>query len=783
MEIITILLANIKRKKGSFIGIVILMFLITLSMTSIISLNDNQEKRIDQSYRLNDTGDVVAFVEDRYTTKEMLSKLDQDEYTSKYKNDDIVVLQDCDINNIKLNGYLSASQFNKSKFTYQLFNKSENGFTKHIKELKKGEVYVPYTMKTMYKCKIGSNILIRTSYGEEIFTIKGFIEEPLRGAYVIYTKNIFVCKDDFNNLMQHVDNPDMKFDAKLLKYHMISLYSDNMDIYSYEKMIDEKTGVISHSYATLAKQESRKYTLMLTGIFGNMLIIFIILLIVIVLIVMGHSISTGIEMDYVNLGVYKAVGFSQKKLRGILFLQYLIAEIIGAVLGVILSSVFIRVLGRTFQLITGLWSTGDISLLKCGLIIVAILLISAVFIYLKTYKICKISPVRAISGGKESVYFDDRGRVGIKRNALGLRISWRQLTSNKKQYIGIVMVVSILVYFLVSITVLTKAGKIEKVYEIFGGIKSDIKLELTQDYTSAEKETILNKINRISPVTYSVFTAIRYYTIEGTQYNTTIYDDPKQFNSVTKGRKPIYDNEIVITDYVAKKIGKNIGDTVTISHKEKKAEYIVSGIYSSTVEVGKCIGMSLAAARKVDNLEPNIGYIRIEDSRKINEVMKACNSEFSNLLNAKLSSNEDNLSNLIRTSLNLVTGFIYCITVAFIFIVVSMVCKKAFLNERQDIGIYKALGFTVGALRKQFAMRFFIVSCMGSLVGIALNLAFNENMMTYLLKSMGLSSFSATYTISTILVPIVVVCACFFIFSYWQARVIRSVSARELVTE
>ena len=49
MEIFTLLLANIRRKKGSFVSIMILMVIISLSLTAFLSIKESCFSSIDNA--------------------------------------------------------------------------------------------------------------------------------------------------------------------------------------------------------------------------------------------------------------------------------------------------------------------------------------------------------------------------------------------------------------------------------------------------------------------------------------------------------------------------------------------------------------------------------------------------------------------------------------------------------------------------------------------------------------------------------------------------------------
>ena len=74
---------------------------------------------------------------------------------------------------------------------------------------------------------------------------------------------------------------------------------------------------------------------------------------------------------------------------------------------------------------------------------------------LSTRKISKISPVRAISGGKSEVHFDSRINVPIRKKALSFLMGLRQFTSRLKSYAGILFISVLLVYFMMTIIMLS----------------------------------------------------------------------------------------------------------------------------------------------------------------------------------------------------------------------------------------------------------------------------------------------------------------------------------------
>lgn len=126
---------------------------------------------------------------------------------------------------------------------------------------------------------------------------------------------------------------------------------------------------------------------------------------------------------------------------------------------------------------------------------------------------------------------------------------------------------------------------------------------------------------------------------------------------------------------------------------------------------------------------------------------------------------------------------IYVFTIVFSLVTVIMICTKAFTQERTDIGIYKALGFTVGKLRLQFAVRFFIVSLIGGVIGAVAGSMFSVNVLDLIFSLFGVSKVVPDYTAFTFIGAVAFVSLCVLVFSFIVSGKVKRVEIRELVTE
>lgn len=122
-----------------------------------------------------------------------------------------------------------------------------------------------------------------------------------------------------------------------------------------------------------------------------------------------------------------------------------------------------------------------------------------------------------------------------------------------------------------------------------------------------------------------------------------------------------------------------------------------------------------------------------EDESLNNKIADSLNEKFSDSIEAEASGGS--IDNTIEIAINAMQMIIYVFSVLFSLIVTYMVCSKAFVQERTDVGIYKAVGFKTPGLRGQFAFRFLIVSVIGSAVGGIISCLFSGKVLGALLRS------------------------------------------------
>lgn len=783
MEILKLLKANIKHKKGAFKGIVILMAVIVVSFAATVSNNDNIDRTLTEAYEWANTKDMSAYIQVEKCDDEIIGAVNESPDITDYEKFDFVTMNTAFVNEQEITHSLYV--YSQSRDGYRVFNDSKMGYVEDPEPLKEGEIYVPYAFTGLYsEAKIGSELTINIPSAEDpsventyTFKIKGYVAEPFYGGLLLGIKYLYVGDSDFEKMYSNAAK-----DFQMVELAMS--FRDGADYLEVQRDLDESCNLINEARVTLAKEESESYTKIMSDTGSGVVIAFVILMLVIAIIAMYHSITTSIEMEYINLGVLKSQGFTSGKIRLVYILQYIIAEVIGSVIGLLLSIPVLLLLGTLFQSITGLATVQRISFGKCGLLCVGIVLVSALFVTLATRKVSRISPVRAISGGKSEVHFDSRLNVPVKHKPLSFFMGLRQFTSRSKSYVGAVLIAALLVYFLMSMMVLTVKLKGENL--MIGTVYPDVTVVPSESFTLDDMDSFEETIREVDKDAEIMFGLAGYVMLDGVQLFCDSATPIEMQYQTIEGRLPRYNNEVSVTDIVAEKIGKEIGDTVTIGSGDKKKEFIITGYHQSIMDVGKTFTITSEAFYDVTGNLPYC-YIELSDRSLAKAVNDALNSEYKTLIEGvtieEKTEADDSMVELLDMICMILLVVVFTISVAFSAVVISMLCSKSFVKERMDIGILKSLGFTASGLRVQFALRFMIIAVIGSVIGAVASLFLTMPLLEALLRILGLTRLDTSINFTTFIIPASAIWISFFVFAYIAARKIKKIEIRELISE
>ena len=821
MEIRTILKKDIKKKKGIFICIALLTLLIVTAFLTIFGVNNEYSRGRKKLIKDTNTENILCYMYSTYYDPTLNDRIEQVKGVSKSR--ELITLQSINQNHRIRKGSDPTNQskvrerntyvierFSDAKDHIKLFNSTLTGYTSEIPTLEKGEIYLPLGLKDKLSCNIGDYYVddfgISMDVDEEgnksydskeyQFRIKGFVAAPMMGSYSIGWKEIFISDEDFNEIYdlsvegtKVIQENGLSTDSNFsLVNYVYKVYSDgSMSDAKLSKSVTLETKLGDLCEGLILQSQSTHYTGLYIAIIGGILVAFVVILVVVVLIVISNSVSGEIESEYKKFGILKALGFSNFKIGLTLSLLYIIAEVIGIVLGLILS-IFLKILlGRMFVSNTATAPYSYISVTNLLIVSLIVLGSSIFFIFIKLLKIRKISPIKAINGNSNDIYFTPRMNVPLTKRGLSFSISLKQIFFSPVRYIGIALVMAFLAFAMLTGMKAVDLTKAKSVAKSFGVDTSNISLSFYSEYP-LDKETvneILREVNSVAEVDYYNARTSQYFSFDGDQLLGEYSMTPENILSVYKGRTPIYDNEFVTTKNVCEMYNIKIGDKVRISSKTGEEEFILTGIFQSSRDTGMTFSISYDGAKKVDNtIRIHYMTLNVKDETKFDDVVKKL-KEINNNRFRIYDNREDALQELEEyTGISLgICAIILVFSSVFALVTIRLITVKSFIQERIDLGIYKANGFNTFKLRNTMALRFMIVAFFGLVLGCVMSMFLSGFFLGLLLNSLGLGRINVPDKFTNMLIVVLGGMVIVYLSAYIASRRIKKVSIRELVVE
>lgn len=781
-SIFTLLKANIRYKKGAFTSIALLMMIITFSFSGTVSNNDNLERAFSDSLENYEIGDLIVTVHSS-DADELIEKSERSIHVKKaHEEQRIAVNTDIESEGKTLSAIFRIACFDSR---VRVFDEDIKGYRENVIP-ENGEVYLSYAFAKSSNLTIGSELVIKTSSGDEKFKVAGYTEDPVYGSGTIIAEHLFVSPDDYERISEKADNEDSAFRC-LEKISMIHIMSTgDMELSKLPGVLNRECGLIDKAVLYIDKDELSENIMYYSAVGTKLLAVFVILLTGVVIIMIHNSIKSSLELEYVNIGILKSQGFTVWQIRMVYVIQYTAALIIGTAAGIIVSFPLVSTLEKSFIQLTDILTTGDISVLKCTGMAMVIVLVCIVSVVISSSGISRVSPVRAINGGHEDIYFTGRTNFRIRKNGINFYLSLRQLVSCRASNAGTVLITAILVFFMISISIFSKSIdsgvltsdylNVRAVFSAFSNFEysdTDIVREAVSGLDS--KPDILFYANPDNVSTDDVI------------YNITVTDRPEHFAKAYKGRVPKYPNEIAITGIMEESADKHIGDTVTVHANGLDCDYIITGIYQTLDSMGRTFIMTMDGGNRLDiNIEAGMVLMEECSEKEITEVTELLNSRFGDILAADkyvISDSEQGYIDMVDGLLNIVSFVVSAVSVVFALVVVTSMCRRAVMREKKNIGVYRSVGFKDSSLRLNFALRYMILSLTGSATGAVMALMLSGKMFSAMLSSFGITNFISKFSVSDILVPSAIITVCCFVFAWFASSGVKKVEISSLITE
>ena len=295
MDLRTLIKANIRYKKGSFKSIIILMFIISLSVTTIVSLKKNFPESIQNAYDRQDVGNITLNIRKDFLTEEMINEVREYPTVKKVEVIDAITPDIYKFDNGRGGSFAIRVMAMMDKVD-RLWNSDLSGYEAEVPPLSSGEVYLPRGLAEQDGVKVGDRLTLEFKDASYTFTVKGMVEEPVCGSVYMNLKTPFICSEDFERIREErieAAKKDAVNAADLYEIVYITKAGDcELSDNRFASALSKETSIGSYAHGVLTRTDSIHYQSIMPDIILNIFAIFVIILSVIVFVVMSNSISS-----------------------------------------------------------------------------------------------------------------------------------------------------------------------------------------------------------------------------------------------------------------------------------------------------------------------------------------------------------------------------------------------------------------------------------------------------------------------------------------------------------
>lgn len=605
------------------------------------------------------------------------------------------------------------------------------------------------------------------------FIIKGVVNEMQYGNYTSSVIGEYLEDDAYNYLLENneekcVTTISVKSQDSYSAYNDISKYLSSKNI-----------NVLSKNY----KEQSKNQRLAISNILVLTLMVFASSILVISLFVSKFKIEQTIEEEMSNMGALKALGYTSKEIIISCIFPYIISGLLVTIFGIITSYFLLPLLSNVIQMQSGFdWKVKVDLILNIIVLLINMILITA-FTLVAAFKIKKLNPINAIRG--ISIKNNNKNHFEIEKTKgnINFILMLKNFMNTKKQNIllGIVLffmtIISSFIGILFYNVNINPINFINTLVEEHPSVIISSNLDLRNDIKAQDN---------VNDVLYYDENATLNY--KDNSYKTFVAEN---FNNLSnnlcyKGNNPTNNSEVAIGSKIQEEYNINIGDYITLNKNGKEDKYKVVGFIQSVNYSGEVIEMTLDGYKKLDEFYlPTTMYVYLNDEKEsgnfIDEIKNRYNNDIISTMN--YAESMESATTMYVSLISIICIIIIIITILLIYLILYIVISSIIIKRKQELGIFKAIGFENKELVKQLVGGFLPSTIIGTIIGLIVSKLCLFEIYNKIFMSVGAYKVSFEYPfIIFISIVILLILATTFIASI-LANKIKKISVYSLIKD
>lgn len=600
----------------------------------------------------------------------------------------------------------------------KIFDKND----KEITEVKKGELYLTGQLWNSVKNEFRKGDQIEVSLGgkKRSFKLAGSTKDAMFGSAMIGMSRFLLNEEDY----RYFESEDTAVVYSMNVYTKDTSFGSRFNSLELNAIFNEDRDTIKKMY-------------FMDMVMAGVMLIVSVCLILISMVILRFTIQFTMSEEFREIGVMKAVGIRNRRIRGLYIIKYLGISSVGGIAGLILSVPFGRLMLGNFQQNIVMPDGGFFWInVVCAFGAAAVVVL---FCYFCTRRIRKISPIDAIRNGENGERYSKKGIVHLNSAGIPpvLFMAVNDILSNIRRFSSLILIFTLGLLLVVIPVNTINTVQSDKLISWFNMVPCDHVVSkeqlfnsnsnnraMVEEYLSDVKEKLKNR--DISADVYEEVMFRMNISYRGKKTSSIAFQGLGDITTdqyvYLEGDAPRKADEVAVSHIIAERIGADIGDTVEIKDADRTKHYIVTAIYQSMNNMGEGIRFhpeeEINYAYAGGSFGAQIKYHDSPDSGELEGRMEILKELFPDskiytsggYVNYMIGDVAGQLQGLKR----LVLAVVLCINV-----LVTVLMVKSFLTkEKGEIALLKAIGFQNSALSAWQTLRIGIVQLISVLLGV-----------------------------------------------------------------
>ena len=203
MEMKILWKAYFRRHKGSLAGVFALLFIVSVSLVTVLTVWDSSVRYVREEMERLGFGDLTAWVSkvpDITQLTDEIDSLDTVEITGVQK----LIYSEYEANGQESDSEGQLVVYEPGNYAYRIFLDDLSRYQAGEAAIHSGELYAPISLRSMFRAEIGDEISFSVARNgvEQTFTIKGWFEDPFMGSSMIGMKRFLICDGDYEEIIR-----------------------------------------------------------------------------------------------------------------------------------------------------------------------------------------------------------------------------------------------------------------------------------------------------------------------------------------------------------------------------------------------------------------------------------------------------------------------------------------------------------------------------------------------------------------------------------------------------